>query len=319
MDVNYTIRQLQYFAAVAQTGTISAAASRVHVSQSALSLAVSQLERGLGVKLLVRHRAKGVELTPAGTRLLALAESLLAQAADLQTKAGVERGGALSGTLAVGCYTTLAPIYVPPLLTGFKEECPDIVLELAEYAQPELQRDLHEAVLELALLYDFQLDADLEYIEVQTLYPHVLMSEDHRFANDATVSLTALANEPMILFDVPPSRENWERMMNAIGIEPMIGHRTHNFELTRCLVGRGLGYAMLFQRPPVDLTYEGRRVVARPIEESVPPIRLVLAYPSRTNLTARAHRFAEFTIATFGTDTATTVEPHRPAGEGTGR
>ncbi|MFD0744750.1 LysR substrate-binding domain-containing protein [Phytohabitans flavus] len=171
------------------------------------------------------------------------------------------------------------------------------MLELAEYSQPELQRDLHDGVLELALLYDYQLDADLEYIEVRTLYPHVLMAEDHRFAKDETVSLTALANEPMILFDVPPSRENWERMMSTIGIEPMLGHRTHNFELTRCLVGRGLGYAVLFQHPTVDLTYEGRRVVARPIEENVPPIQLVLAYPSRTSLTARAHAFADFAIA----------------------
>ena len=307
MDVNYTIRQLQYFVAVAQTGTISAAASRVHVSQSALSLAVSQLERGLGVKLLVRHRAKGVELTPAGARLLHHAEALLAKAADLQTEAGVERGSALAGTLAVGCYTTLAPLFIPPLLTGFKQECPGIMLELAEYSQPELQRDLHDGVLELALLYDHQLDSDLEHVEVRTLYPRVLMAEDHRFANDDTVSLTALANEPMILFDVPPSRENWEWMMSVVGIEPMVGHRTHNFELTRCLVGRGLGYALLFQHPPIDLTYEGRRVVARPVEENVPPIRLVLAYPSRTSLTARAHRFIDFAIAAL-------AEPGAPSG-----
>lgn len=298
VDVHFTIRQLQYFSAVAQTGMMSTAATRCHVSQSALSLAISELERSLGVKLLVRQRAKGAELTPAGARVLELADALLDQARQLQERADVESGLKLDGTLAVGCYTTLAPQFVPALLTGFKEECPDIVLEFSEYAQPELQRELREGVLELALLYEHQLDSDLDFVVVDTLYPYVLLPADHRFANDPAVSLAALADEPMILFDVRPSRENWLRITQELALEPVVGHRTHNFELARCLVGRGLGYAPLFQRPPLDLTYEQRPVIAKPVTEHVPPTRVVLAYPAGTNLTARARRFAEFAIAT---------------------
>jgi DNA-binding transcriptional LysR family regulator len=291
---------LQYFAAVAQTGMMSSAAARCHVSQSALSLAISELERSLGVKLLVRQRAKGAGLTPAGARVLELAEGLLAQARQLQERADVESGMNLDGTLAVGCYTTLAPQLLPPLLTGFKKECPDVVLEFSEYAQPELQRELREGVLELALLYEHQLDADLDFVVVQTLYPYVLLPADHRFGGEASVSLAALADEPMIMFDVRPSRENWLRITRHLGLEPRVGHRTRNFELARCLVGRGLGYAPLFQRPALDLTYEGRPVVAKAIAEHVPPTHVVLAYPADTNLTARARRFAEFAVVTLG-------------------
>jgi DNA-binding transcriptional LysR family regulator len=299
MDVHYTLRQLQYFAAVARTGTMSEAAVRCHVSQPALSLAISQLERSLGLQLFLRQRSRGAELTPAGARVLAQAESLLAQAALLQESADGESGD-LDGNLAVGCYTTLAPLFVPALLTGFRAECPQVALEFAEYAQPELQRDLHKGVLELALLYDRQLDPDLDYVEIDRLHPYVLLPAGHRFADDDAVRLAALAGEPMILFDVSPSRENWQEIVRSLAIEPMVGHRTRNFELTRCLVGRGLGYALLFQRPPLDLTYEGLPVVAKRIVEPIPALPVVLAYPRGTNLTARARRFTEFAVTKLG-------------------
>src|SRR5262249_12707531 len=99
LDIHYTLRQLQYFVAVSQARTLNEAASRCHVSPPALSLAISQLERSLGVKLLVRHRSKGTELTSGGARVLELAESLLAQARQLQENADAESGGNLDGSL----------------------------------------------------------------------------------------------------------------------------------------------------------------------------------------------------------------------------
>jgi DNA-binding transcriptional LysR family regulator len=189
---------------------------------------------------------------------------------------------------------------VPPLLTGFKAACTGVALEFTEYAQPELLRDLERGVVELALLYDRQLDHGLAFTEIGRLYPYVLLPAAHPFADDAAVSLTALAAEPTIVFDVPPSRENWQEITASLGIEPVVGHRTRNFELARCLVGRGLGYSVLYQRPPLDITYEGRPVVAKPIAEQVPALRVVLAYPADTNLTARARRFAEYAASAFG-------------------
>lgn len=301
MDVHYTIRQLQYFVAVAQTGTMSGAAARCHVSQSALSLAISQLERSLGVKLFVRQRAKGAELTPAGMRVLQQAEELLQQAGELQAQIDIERGAEPRGTLPLGCYTGLAPLYIPPLLTGFKEECPGVALEFSESAQPELMRDLREGVFELALLYDSELDPDIEYTVVDELKPYILLPEKHRLAGEAAVSLFDLADEPMIQVDLPPSRENWTQNMLDLGIEPTIGYRSHSFELVRCLVGRGLGYAPLFQQPPLDRTYEGHVVVARPIVEEIHPVRVVLGYPAGTKLTVRARHFVDFTVETLAT------------------
>jgi DNA-binding transcriptional LysR family regulator len=316
MDVHYTIRQLQYFVAVAQNGTMSGAALRCHVSQSALSLAISQLERSLGVKLFVRHRAKGAELTPVGLRVLQQAEGLLRQAGELQAQIDVERGTEPGGTLPLGCYTGLAPLYIPPLLTGFKQECPGVALEFSEAAQPELMRGLREGVYELALLYDSELDPDIEYTVVDELKPYILLPEAHRLAGKEAVSVVDLADEPMIQVDVPPSRENWTQNMLELGVEPNIGYRSHSVELVRCLVGRGLGYAPFYTPPPLDRTYEGHVVIARPIVEDIPPMRVVLGHPAGTRLTTRAGRFVDFTVATLRTVRPIQAPSTPPGGPG---
>jgi DNA-binding transcriptional LysR family regulator len=294
MDVHYTIRQLQYFVAAAQTGTMSAAASRCHVSQSALSLSISQLERTLGVKLFVRQRAKGIELTPAGVKVYQQAEALLRQAGELEARVDVERGDTLTGTLTVGCSAPLAALYIPALLTGFKTEVPLVALEFVEHDAGALLRGLRDGLFELALLYTMGLEADIDWIEVDELVPHVVLPSDHRLADDESVSLFDLANDPMILIDLSPTRDTWSRLMADLGLEPIVAYRTQSFELVRSLVGRGAGYALLFNQPTTNATYEGNTVVVKPIRESTPSMYVGLGYLAGTKLTTRASRFAEF-------------------------
>ena len=76
----FTMNQLAAFVAVAEAGTLSGAAERLHVSASALSAAVTELERALQTQLLHRRKAKGVTLTPAGELVLPRARHLLYQA-----------------------------------------------------------------------------------------------------------------------------------------------------------------------------------------------------------------------------------------------
>ena len=82
----YSLRQLLYFVAVAEKGTVSAASERLRVSPSAVSLAISELERALKVQLCVRRKAHGVTLTVSGTQLLHHARALLRQARELLEK-----------------------------------------------------------------------------------------------------------------------------------------------------------------------------------------------------------------------------------------
>ena len=297
-ELHFTLRQLEYFVAVAETGSISSAAAVCHVSQPGLSLALGQLEESLGVKLVVRSRSKGTTLTAAGSTLIEHARALLADAGQIQKEAERESGGVV-GRLSVGCYTTLAPSLIPTMLEGFGRSYPGVALDFIERPQPELQEMLRNGTIELALLYAHQLGSDLSSILVQRYHPYILLPADHRLAKQSTVNLIDLADEPMILFDVPPSRENYEDLMAQLSLEPLIVHQSQNFELVRCLVGRGLGYALLFQRPAIDVTYEGRKLVYCDIAEDLPTTDVVVAYPAGVELSARASLCLQYLRSEF--------------------
>ena len=105
--MRFTLKQLEYFVAAGEAGSITFAAEKVNISQPSVSAAIAHLEAEFGVQLFIRHHAQGLSLTPAGQRFLLEARSLLAHADDLQQSA---RGLAdeLSGELDVGCFITFA-------------------------------------------------------------------------------------------------------------------------------------------------------------------------------------------------------------------
>jgi DNA-binding transcriptional LysR family regulator len=88
--VKFTFRQLAYFIAAAETGSITLASKKASISQPAISTAITHVERELGVQLFLRHHAQGLSLTPAGRVLLREARQLLKQADALySTGAGL--------------------------------------------------------------------------------------------------------------------------------------------------------------------------------------------------------------------------------------
>ncbi len=290
--MRYTLRQLEYFVAAAEIGTFSRAAARCHVSHAAIALAVTDLERTLGVQLLLRRKAKGVTLTPAGQRVLADARALLGQAEELQSTAEAS-GGQLAGRLRLGCYTVLAPFFVPPLLDTFAAEHPLLRLDIVEDAQHELQRLLLDGDIEVALLYERGLHPDIDHRLVKRLRPYVLLAADHRLARSSQVSLADLADEPLIRLDLPPMTQGSEALGTGRG-SGATWYRTPNLELVRCLVGRGLGYAVLVQHSLSEVTYDGRGVTALPIADEVPDVSVVLAHPRGAQLTRRAEALGRF-------------------------
>lgn len=291
-SLRYSLRQLEYFVAIAEAGSLSGAAEELRVSQSGLSQSLTDLERALEVQLAVRRKAHGVALTPTGTQVLRHARDLLRHGEDL---ANIAAGGdSLRGVLSLGCYVTLAPTTLPPLLEEFNEVHPDVRIDFVEGTQDVLQRRLLAGELDLAVLYDMEVQPEMERAVIDTARPHVLLAAEHRFANDPTVSLVNLAAEPMVLLDAPPSSHNTLAIFDRLGVTPEVRYRPTTFELARALVGRGMGYALLVQRPANDRTYEGKKVVVKEISEPVGDFRILLAWPKGTRLNRRAQAFVTF-------------------------
>jgi len=291
--MRFTLRQLEYFVAAGETGSITLASERIAISQPSISTAVSHLEKELGVQLFVRHHAQGLSLTPAGHRLLREAKALLQQAEGLYAAAG-EATGQLRGRITVGCLVTLAPMVIPELSHAFMASFPEARVHQVEGDQERLLEDLRRAAIDVALTYDLQLTDDIAFEALATLPPHVLVSEIHPLARRSRVSLTELVEEPMILLDLPLSREYFLALFMAEGLAPSIHARSAHQEVVRTMVANGYGYTLANARPRSDQALDGRRLVRVPLAGSPRPMALGMATaaqlrPSRLIEAFQAH------------------------------
>lgn len=288
-----TLRQLELFCAVADHGSFAAAGQALYLTPNAVALAVTELESHLGARLCVRRRARGVTLTPSGLRLVERARALLRDAAELQRELSGEPGE-LQGPVTVGCYSTLAPILVPPLLDEFAAQNPRLELTCVDGPVPELLPRLTSGELDMLVAFETSLPADLERRRLYDSTPVVLLPEGHPLAAGETVELSALAEHGLVLLDLPPYGENTLNVLRGAGLRPRVVHRTGNFELVRSLVARGVGYSLVYSRPAMAQSYEGRGMVALPVRPAVEPTRVVVCWSPAMPLTDRARAVTEF-------------------------
>ncbi|MBT5226558.1 MAG: LysR family transcriptional regulator [Proteobacteria bacterium] len=289
--MSFSLRHLRHFVSIAEHQNISSAARELFLSQPALSTSIVQLEEVLGLQLLIRHHARGVSLTPAGNTFLAQARSLIAHAEEV-TNTGRALGESAQGILEAGCFWTLSPFFLPSLLVLSRKRHPELEVKISEGPLNELQRLLHNGNIEIALLYDIDLDRNLARLPLTQVEPHILLPASHPLANRANLSLRALQDEPFILLDLPHSRDYFLGFFGKQGFQPKVRHRTQSFELVRGLVASGEGYSILNLQPSSRQTYDGGEVRCLPIREKVPALSVVLAHPAGLRQTRRAQGFA---------------------------
>jgi LysR family hydrogen peroxide-inducible transcriptional activator len=147
---SFSLRQLQYAAAIADTGGFRRAAELCHVSQPSLSAQLAQLENSLGVRLFERDR-RHVLITAAGTEVLARARRVLLEAEDLTT-ASTRLRDPLCGTLRIGVIPTVSPYLLPEITPAIRARYPRLTVHWAEEKTAVVLRLLREGGLDAALL-----------------------------------------------------------------------------------------------------------------------------------------------------------------------
>ncbi len=289
-EAGFTLVQLRYFAAAAELGSMTAAARALMVSQSAISTAVAHLEKELGVQLLLRHHARGLTLTAAGEEFQRELRGYLAHTDELAEVAR-SAGATLVGDLTVGCFNTLAPFEMPRLIALCERDHPEIRIQVLEAEHAALKQALRSGRCELSLMYGYDLDDDLDHLVLRTATAYVLVSGEHRLAGAGSVWLRELAEEPLVLLDLPHTGEWLEKLVVASGIQPRVRHRTAGFETVRSMVAHGHGWSVLHQRPAGTLTYNGGSVAVLEIRDPLPPLQVVLVSMRGSRLTRRAQAF----------------------------
>jgi len=294
----FTLRQLEYLVACIDQGSIARAAEVLNVAQPTVSVAIGKLEDQFGTQLLLRHHSQGVSPTTGAEKLLHSARGLLRHASDLQRQA-MDEGTTVAGNLRLGSFITLAPVVLPGLIEILSRDFPAIKLGLNEGTQEGLVEGLKSGQLDMALLYDLGLPDGLRLCHLTELQPYVALPADHPLTRHAAVSLADLTDVPMILLDVPPSREYFLGLFTRQGLQASVAYSSPSLELVRGMVGRGLGFSLLVTRPQSDLTYDGHAIAVRPISGDVRASSVVLASPENLRPTQVMRAFQSAALQFF--------------------
>lgn len=191
--------------------------------------------------------------------------------------------------LKLGCFHTFGPFVIPDLIHRLRAAAPDLAIRLHDGGQKQVVGQLRSGETDMALLYDFDLPADLETEFLTELHPYVLLPAGHDLTAMDAIPLSRLASEPLMLLDGPPSRDYFMSLFADAGLTPNIGLRSTSMEMIRGLVGRGLGYSLLATKPASAMSYAGHALVTRPLADVTGASRITLAR-SRSSAPSRASR-----------------------------
>ena len=206
-SVNFTLKQLRYVEAAGRLGSIAHASKEMAISQSSITAAIDALETSLAYDLFLRTPAKGIQATPAGQEALSLIRNFLQQTrhfeADLQAL-----GGDTSGLVRIACYGTAAPAFLPPILQNIKETFPGMSVKVMEGNLNSIIEFLDEGKVDLVFTYTDGLPHNnYDFLPLFQAPPYALINLDDPLASESTVSFEDLAARPMVLLDLPRTRD----------------------------------------------------------------------------------------------------------------
>ncbi|MDX2817445.1 LysR family transcriptional regulator [Streptomyces sp. PA03-5A] len=210
------LRELRVFVAVAEEGGMSAAARRLHVSQSALSQTVTALERQLGVKLLVRS-SSGVRTTEAGAVLLSEARAVLARHDQaVRTMAALTAQG--GGTLRLGIPLELPPDLLTPVLTELSRAYPDTRVQAHHLSTAAQLEALHADELDVGLTRERPAGPEFDAMLVVRENLGVLLAADQaaELAGPHGVRLECLAGLEWVGFPRAGSPAWWDELTSVL-------------------------------------------------------------------------------------------------------
>jgi len=276
MSLRFTLRQLEYFVAVGEAGSITMASEKVNVSSPSISAAIGQLEGEFGLHLFVRKQAQGLALTQAGRQFIVQAKQVLAEANRLNHLAGTI-SGSVQGPLAVGCLLTFAQLMVPQLRRKFEARYPNVRISQFELDQQQIFDNIRSGGIDIALTYDLEIAQDLKFVPLVELPPYAMVAESHALARLPCVSVAELVNYPMVLLDLPFSSSYFLSFFATAGLKPTIAERARDMAVVRSLVGNGFGYAIANIRPLTNASPDGKKLRFVPLVGGVRPMIMGLA------------------------------------------
>lgn len=287
----FTLRQLQFFIAAAEAGSVTGAARALSISQSSVTEAIRALEDDLGVTLFDRM-ARGLEITHKGSAFLRHARQILADVATARSAFRDEEETA-RGRLSLGVTSLVAGYVLSDILSRFRRAHPQVDLNVTEDNGDYLQHLLIGGELDVAVLLTSSVkDRMALHVETLLVSPYRLwLPLGHPLAQQELITLEELAGQPLIQLMVDEIEESTRRLTAALPVKPEIAFRTRSVEAVRSLVATGAGLAILPSLVYRPWSLEGDRIEIRDVSGDLPSVQVGLAWRRGAPLSGPAHNF----------------------------
>jgi DNA-binding transcriptional LysR family regulator len=257
------IKQLNILRAIAEFGSFSVAAEKLHLTQSALSHQVKNLEDELGESLLIRGKPK-VLPTTAGQLVLTSGARIIAEIESLKSHFAAVRRGPLSGTLRVAA-TSLGMVYhYGDLCQEFIASHPGIELVFRASETPgEAARAVVDGAADVAFIPLIGEHPQLEVIPLGRSEDVVIVGRQHPLFSETTVTVEQLRHTPFVRF-LPSSgsRPESDQIFLPAGGYPPIAAESNDIEFVKRIVGMGIATALV---PVITVARETRARSLKPL------------------------------------------------------
>jgi len=272
------LRQLRYFVAIAEEGSLSAAAQRVNVAQPSLSQHIIGVEKDLGVTLFNRS-PRGMTLTQSGEILLAHARDILG-AMDTAVEAVKQSGSEPQGDVTFGLPSSIAMVLSVPLAETVRLELPKVKFRAIDAMSGFIKTWLEDQSIDVGMLYDLHSVRHMNHIELMT-------EELHFFSAPDAWPFSSRVGSPIKVSDIPkaelvlPSphhglRSMIDRFMKSQGVALNVVTEMDGLGQIKTLVARGSGHTILAPAAAIDFVERGDLIMAPIIEPKlIRPVYLV--------------------------------------------
>lgn len=234
------IHQLRYFCAVAREGGFTRAAQSQNVSQPSLSQQLQKLEEELGAPLFDRL-PRGARLTRFGRAFLPRAEQILRELEEAKTEVE-ELAGREKGELVIGVIPTVAPYFLPGLLSGFAREHHSVSVRVVEDITPALLEKLEHGDLDVVVAALPAPKGNFRVVELFCEPVLAALPASHRLANRQSLRLEELSEEPFLLLKEGHCfRQTVISACAKARLDPQVVFESGQFATLLGLVAAGMG------------------------------------------------------------------------------
>ena len=239
-----SLKQLQYFAAVAEYGSFRQAAFRLGITQPTLSNQIAIMEKALKIQLFERTR-KGINVTPQGRDLLLSARRVLEEAQGFISQSAILSGGGI-GTFRLGVTPTLGPYLLPHILTPIHNKYSDLKLYVRENAPSELETGLINGQHDLILTTLPIMSSELVVAPLFREPIKLALARDHRLAGRLTINREDLLGEPVLtISEHHLFHRQITELCEQVGAHVLRDYEGTSLDTLRQMVVMGMGVAFL--------------------------------------------------------------------------